>query len=138
MTADAWRHDLLQSKYCLVIRGDTPGSRALFRAIRAGCLPVIVSDALWAYAPLFPSWLQPHWQQLALVVPEADFLRLGAMASLEQALAACSPTVLQAKLQALALVQRILVLDHPATSLMVPALVREIVASQTDPHYFDG
>lgn len=131
--AAQWRHDLTHAKYCLVIRGDTPGSRALFRAIRAGCLPVIVSDALEAYAPLFRSWLR--LEDFALRVPEHDFAR-HARDALVRAVHGVSPRVWEQKLQGLALIQRIVVLDHPSPSLFVPALVRELLASQEDPKYF--
>ena len=137
ISAPAWRHDLSRAKFCLVIRGDTPGSRSLFRAIRSGCMPLVVSDALEAYAPLFRSWLR--YDDFAVRVPEADFAHNPAQA-LEQASSRLSTRQMQQKLDGLALVQRILVLDddHHLTSpssLFVPALVKEIMASQK-PGYF--
>jgi hypothetical protein len=37
------------SKYCLILRGDTTSSRRLFTAINVGCIPVIISD--WIKLP---------------------------------------------------------------------------------------
>jgi Exostosin family len=46
MTHSVYDQQLLSSKYCLVLRGDTTSSKRLFSSIAAGCVPVIISDGL--------------------------------------------------------------------------------------------
>ena len=50
--SEQWKAEFIDSKFCLVIRGDQPGSRSFDRAIRAGCMPLIISDALPAFMPI--------------------------------------------------------------------------------------
>lgn len=47
-----WLKEYTSSQFCLVLRGDTPNSHALFRSVRAGCIPVIVSDTYPIYVSL--------------------------------------------------------------------------------------
>lgn len=42
--AEEWNRGWPKSRYCLVIRGDTPTSHALYHAVAHGCIPVIISD----------------------------------------------------------------------------------------------
>ena len=44
-----WIHEYTSSKFCLVLRGDSPNSHALFRSVRAGCIPCIISDTYPIY-----------------------------------------------------------------------------------------
>jgi Exostosin family len=46
MTPRVYNQQLLSSKFCLVLRGDTTSSKRLFSSIAAGCVPVIISDGL--------------------------------------------------------------------------------------------
>ena len=52
---DQWLRDYKDSKFCLVVRGDNPGSHALWRSIRMGCIPVIAADALPVWGPILKS-----------------------------------------------------------------------------------
>lgn len=38
--------DMMHAQFCFVPRGDSPTSRHLFDAIKAGCLPVVISDKI--------------------------------------------------------------------------------------------
>jgi hypothetical protein len=40
-----WYNNIINSKYVLVVRGDTPGSHSFINAIVAGCIPIIISDS---------------------------------------------------------------------------------------------
>jgi len=40
---------LQDSHFCIHLRGDTPTSRRLYDSIAAGCLPIVVSDALLSH-----------------------------------------------------------------------------------------
>jgi Exostosin family len=46
VTAEKWLQQFQDSKFCLVIRGDMPGSRSMCCAIKSGCIPIIVSVML--------------------------------------------------------------------------------------------
>jgi hypothetical protein len=122
---EQWLQDLMGSQFCLVIRGDTPHSHALFTAIRVGCIPVLVSDTYPIYAPPFPATLR-DMKDYCIFIREDYFLEnpLVALSSSLQNLT--EPTIRQ-KLEALAWAQRVLLVDHPE-SLFVEALVTEGMA----------
>ena len=69
---DQWIQEYLNSRFCLVIRGDQPGSTSLLRSIRMGCLPIVVSDSLPASQQLYPHVLQ--YEDFSVTVSEDDFL----------------------------------------------------------------
>ena len=52
---------MMSARFCIVPRGDTPTTRHLFDAIVAGCLPIVISDAIDANLPFSD------------VIPYADF-----------------------------------------------------------------
>jgi len=137
---EQWIQEFSDSKFCLVIRGDTPGSRALNRAIRAGCMPLIVSDALPIYQPIYHKTLE--YDNFALLVGDDEFLK-DPIGSLDKAVASLSLTKLRSKIEGLRLMQRIVTADQP-DSLFVPAFAREIVETMKDtpqhdsPVYYDA
>ena len=84
---------LLDSSFCLVLRGDTPTSRRFFDAVAAGCVPVVVSDGLLPHPEFLThcealkhsEWCRQHQGQLPFAsflnysgfvveVPEAEFV----------------------------------------------------------------
>jgi hypothetical protein len=119
---------MTHSKFCLVIRGDTPHSHSLFAAVKAGCIPVIISDWYLFYAPPFPATLN-MWD-FSIFLSEQEFMQhpQAVLASLQD----LPDNVIQAKLEALEWAQRIMLLDHPE-SLFVPAFVQEALASFARP-----
>mmetsp|Transcript_21207 Transcript_21207/g.44424 ORF Transcript_21207/g.44424 Transcript_21207/m.44424 type:complete len:527 (+) Transcript_21207:147-1727(+) len=123
-----WLREISSSKYCIVVRGDNPSSRSMFVAIRLGCIPVIVSDALPYYQPVIRSLLR--YDDFSILINEAQFLSNPAE-TLNNAILSLSDDELKQKIDGLALVQRILSLDHPSP-LFVPAFVHETVARQRD------
>lgn len=62
-----YAHNMLTSKYCLMVHGDTPTSRRLYDALAAGCVPIIIDDPLLTTGnlPLYP-WLD--WDRVAVIV----------------------------------------------------------------------
>jgi len=118
---DKWRYEIADSKFCLVVRGDSPHSHALWRAIRVGCIPVIASDTLPIFSPMFKSTFNMSDYSIVLSEqelvnnPEQTLLRLKTMNADEIA----------NKIRYLALAQRIIFTDH-SSSLFVPALLKEI------------
>lgn len=128
--ADQWQYDFVHSKFCITIRGDNPQSRALWRSIRAGCIPIIISD-MWKYfAPVYRSFLS--FEDYTIVIDEQEFLKDPA-GSLNSAINLTN-IQLQDKVQALALAQQMILIDHPQ-SLFVQAFIRETIASQQKEYY---
>ena len=117
---DEWQRQFANAQFCLVVRGDDPNSHSLLRAVKVGCLPVVVSDALPWYAPTLPRSL--HLSDYTIAIPEATFLQnpLAALLNVTQ----LSAPYLHDKMQALAWAQRVALPDHPH-SLFVPAFLRE-------------
>lgn len=123
-----WQEKIADSKFCLVIRGDTPGSRSLQRAIRAGCIPLVISDSLPVFQSLYSKTL--HYSDFALLVKEESFIN-DPVGSLDKAVSLLSPSDLKHKLKGLCLMQRIIAVDKP-DSLFVPAFSREIVETMKE------
>ena len=67
-----WVSKLEQSKFCLVSRGDTPSSHALYNAIKVGCVPVIVSDTFSLFGQPFSTQLP--WSLFTITISEQTFL----------------------------------------------------------------
>jgi len=116
-----WNHKYSHSKFCLVIRGDNPGSRALLRAVRVGCIPVIVSDLYPRYAPSYKSTL--HISEYAILINETEFLS-NPWGELHRVYSSLTEMDIKRKIHAIALAQRVVFPDHP-DSLFVPAFLRE-------------
>lgn len=124
----AWVRHFTDSKFCLVFRGDTPHSHALFNAVKAGCIPVVISDWYLVYAPPFPTTIN-MWD-FCIFISEEDFMNnpQKALHSLKD----LPDYVITSKLKALKLAQTVILLDHPQ-SLFVPAFIREALASFSRP-----
>jgi hypothetical protein len=120
-----WLKEISSSKFCLIVRGDNPSSRSFFTSIRVGCVPVIVSNSLPHYQPLFRSLI--GFDEFSIIINETDFLSAPAE-SLNNAIHSLSQNEEKELVQGLELLQRLLILDHPQ-SLFVPAFVHETIAS---------
>lgn len=121
---EVWVDEFTDSKFCLVLRGDSPNSHALLRSVRAGCLPIIISDTYPIYNPALLSSLD--MDDFAFFIPEQSFLRDPKGELLK--FASLSNQAIYEKIQGVRLAQRILLPDHPQ-SLMVPALIKEVLAT---------
>ena len=120
-----WKLGIVSSQFCLVVRGDTPHSHSLLYSIRAGCIPVVVSDDYETYGGIFRSVLS--MSDFCIFVKEQDFL-LDPLKEL-QGLMTLSRSLVEALLANIAMAQRILFADHPE-SLFVPAFLTELAAQQ--------
>ena len=69
---DDWIKQYTDSKFCLMIRGDSPHSKAFLRAIRVGCIPVVVADSLEIYALVLKSTLT--MSDYAIIIDEKAFV----------------------------------------------------------------
>ena len=116
-----WMEHFVSSRFCLVIRGDNPLSRSQLRAVKVGCIPVIVSNMLEYYAPIFKSSIAVS--DYAIMVDEHEFLAdpVAALMKVKNS----SEEVLCEKVEYLRLAQRLLIPDHPE-SLFVPALLHQV------------
>ena len=108
-----------------MIRGDSPHSHALWRSIRVGCIPVIISKHLPVYAPIFKSTL--NMSDYAVILDEEELLRNATKVLLT--LREMTMQQVEIKLLHLAFAQRVLFTDHPE-SLFVPALLKEAIAAE--------
>lgn len=115
-----WEEHFQNSKFCLVTRGDDPSTHALLRSVRVGCVPVVVSDAYPLYAPSMPHSISMH--DYCIFIKETDFIQ-NPLRELSKVLQLGS-TLIQQKLAALTMAQRIVLPDHPS-SLFVPAFLHE-------------
>ena len=122
---EQWLRDFADSKFCLVVRGDIPHSHALLRAVKAGCIPVVVSDLYEYYAPTFRSSL--NMRDFCIFIDEDKFVKDPARTL--QELDELSEDQVQAKLAALRFAQRVVAPDHPK-SLFVPAFLHETDQAQ--------
>lgn len=129
MNATEWLREFTNSKYCLAIRGDTPHTHALIRAVKVGCIPVLVSDYYPLYAPTFVSTVD--MTRFSVFIKEEDFMR-DPEGSLF-ALTTISPQDTKARLRELRFAQRVLLYDHPK-SLFVQAFMKEaLLATKLPP-----
>ena len=117
---NTWVKHFFQSKFALVVRGDTPHTHALLHAVRAACIPVIVSDFYEEYAGPFKSSL--NLKDFSIVLDETDFLSDPAGELL--ALLDLDKDYIASKLRNLTIVQSMVFPDHPE-SLFVEALLKE-------------
>ena len=117
---ETWNHEYKNSKFCLVVRGDSPHSKALWRIIRVGCIPVIASNHLPIYAPMFKSTL--NMSDYAVIVDEEDLVNDPTMTLLK--LNNMTEDEIRVKIMHLAFAQRVIFTDHPR-SLFVSAFLKE-------------
>lgn len=122
---EEWLHHFSSSKFCLIVRGDDPKSHALLRAVKVGCIPVVVSDAYPDYAPTLKSSINMH--EYCIFIQESDFIKdpKKELRMLEEQ----SEKDIKEKLLSLAWAQRVILPDHPE-SLFVPAFLRETIEAQ--------
>lgn len=125
---EQWLQEFTNSKFCLAIRGDQPGSRSLNRAVRAGCIPLVVSDSLPTFQRMYSKTLA--YDEFALFVTEEEFLK-DPVGSMDRVVSLLTPTDLMHKLTGLRLMQRILAVDQP-DSLFVPAFAREVTETMKE------
>ena len=121
---DLWMERFIASKFCLVIRGDDSTSHALLRAVKVGCIPVVVADHFPIIAPTFKTSLD--MRDFSFFLEEKEFLKnpQEQLASLQD----IPELEIRTKLIALRYAQQVTCPDHP-DSLFLPALLREARAS---------
>lgn len=62
-------HLMRQARFCMVPRGDNPGSKRFYSAILSGCIPVVLSDAF-----VLPFASQIDWANTVIRIPEQHVL----------------------------------------------------------------
>jgi hypothetical protein len=66
-----WLKEFTDSQFCLSIRGNTPHTHTLLRAVRVGCIPAVVSNFYPIFAPTLTSKLA--MEDLSIFIKEYDF-----------------------------------------------------------------
>ncbi len=117
---EEWETNFRSSKFCPTIRGDSPHSHAMWRSIRVGCIPVVASDHLPVFAPLFKSTM--NMSDYSVIISEQDLVNNPAQTLLK--LNDLSEDEIEAKIKHLAFAQRVMFSDHPQ-SLFVESFLRE-------------
>ena len=111
----AWVKGWSSSRFCLVLRGDTPTSHAFYHAVASGCVPVVISDGFERFGLPFARDYYAAGRlkldELALIVDEATFLKRPE--ELPSRLLALPPALVAAKLAAMKAAQPWLVMTHP-------------------------
>ena len=123
-TKEEWIKEYIDSKFCLVIRGDSPHSNALQRAVRVGCIPVVVADCLPIYSPVMKSIL--NMSDYTIMMDEKKFTQNPEQSMLS--LLELSEEELEVKMKHLAFAQRVTMMDHPE-SLFIPAFLHGAVSA---------
>ena len=121
LDAKTWKEHFMSSKFCLIVRGDIPHSKALLRSLKVGCIPVVASDAYPWYAPSLPSTL--NFTDYTIVIDEQAFLR-NPWRELHSVYSELTEAGVQQKLKAVAYAQRVMFTDH-RDSLFVQAFLKE-------------
>jgi hypothetical protein len=125
LPANEWLEKYTSSRFCMVIRGDNPTSRAHLRAVKVGCIPIVVSDMLPYYAPTLKSSISIS--DYSIFIKDASFLA-DPIGSLSTVLNNLTNLATREKIKGLALAQRLLMTDH-SESLFVPALLHEVLVA---------
>ena len=112
VAAARWAAGWSESRYCLVVRGDTPTSHAFYAAIAAACIPVVVSDAFASVALPFRGHIR--LTDVAVVVSEQAFLAAPHAVGLK--VIELPLAVATRKLAAIARAQRMLIMRHPEST----------------------
>jgi Exostosin family len=121
---DLWMERFTSSKFCLVIRGDDSASHALLRAVKVGCIPVVISDHFPMIGQTFKTSLD--MRDFSIFLDEKEFLKnpQEQLASLQD----IPELEIRTKLIALRYAQQVTCPDHP-DSLFLPALMLEANSS---------
>ena len=129
---EEWLSHFQKSKFCLAIRGDTPHSHALLRSVRAGCIPVVISDDWPAFATTLKSSLTI--EDYSIIIQEDDFIAnpQGTLLKLTE----LQRPFIENKIANLALAQQVLLPDHP-NSLFVESFLKEalVAMEKTSPEF---
>lgn len=122
--ATKWQSEYLDSKFCLVIRGDDPASRSLWRALRVGCIPVIISNLLPIYSPIMKNTLNMH--DYSVILDEREVVT--SPEKIFEVIEQMSVQEVSEKIQQLSFAQQVVFPDHPK-SLFVQAFLKEAMIS---------
>ena len=115
--ASHWLRGWSRSRFCLVLRGDTPSSHALYHAVASGCVPVVASDGFEHVGLPFAAHLAGGSLRLAdfaVTLPEAEFE--ATPERLMATLLALPDDVIWRKLRGIRAAQPLLIMTHPTAS----------------------
>jgi hypothetical protein len=71
-STEHYANELVDSKFCLIVRGDDPHRSRFNEAVVAGCIPVLINDG-WALT-VAPFSTQIHYESFTRTIPESMFL----------------------------------------------------------------
>uniref|UniRef100_A0A6C0IJT1 Exostosin GT47 domain-containing protein n=1 Tax=viral metagenome TaxID=1070528 RepID=A0A6C0IJT1_9ZZZZ len=107
-----YSHNMKNSKYVIVTRGDTSGSHVFVNSIGAGCIPVIISDMFEKVATPFNDII--NLQAYTIIISEKDFVEDPHI--LFKTLDSLSELDIHNKINNLIEVQKLMLLEHPEST----------------------
>lgn len=127
---DEWVMGWGKSKFCLVIRGDTPTTHAFYNAIKSSCIPVIISDTFELVGLPFKNHIR--LEKFTLRMEEKVFLTKPE--TLVPMLVEISTKEIRSMLHELEAVQPMLLYDHPNTTVADLVLDAAVRAANQHPY----
>lgn len=115
----SWKEHFMSSKFCLIVRGDIPHSKAL-RSLKVGCISLVASDSYIWCAPSLPSTL--NFKDRTIMMDEQAFLQ-NSWRELHRVYSELKEAGIREKLKAVAYAQRVMFTDH-RESLFVQAFLK--------------
>lgn len=107
---EQWLKGWYNSKFCLIICGDTPTSHAFTRAVSAACIPVIISDYFYVGVPF-----NVDFSLFSVVIPEQQYM---IAPDITKQLVGFSDDFIQSKLEALKEAQPKLLYRHQNSTVI--------------------
>jgi carbamoyltransferase len=130
--ASEWIEGWRRSRFCFVVRGDTPSSHSFANALMSNCLPIIVSDHFDEVALPFgrgrgsPAWL--NLEDFAFVFSETEAMENpGAIAA-----AVRNEDSVRSKLQALVRVRPLLLYAHPQSAVIEAVAMAAVITLESN------
>lgn len=127
ISKDLWLENYKNSKFALVIRGDTPGSHAFVHSISFGCIPVVISDIFSFTSLPFKDIIS--LEDFAVQIKEKEFLQYPE--KLTSFLKNIPTKVLRSKLKNLKNIQKILLYNHKQ-SIMCSLILNEFIKNSIE------
>lgn len=110
---DQWKNEFINSKFALVVRGDTPGSHSFVNGISVGCIPVIISDLFEYGATPFKDIIELN--TYSIIIQENEYLKNPSI--LYDTLKNLKEDEIRTKLNNLIEVQKIMLTNHPESKV---------------------
>ena len=110
---DYWKKEFADSKFALIIRGDTPGSHSFYNSISLGCIPVVISHGFKIFSLPFQNKIK--LEDFAVEFEEDYFINHPE--KIMPDLNKIPDEVIKSKLEKLKEIQKMLLYNHPESQV---------------------